>query len=376
MFFMSKIQNENRIIFSIIRIIVSILVVILCVFVLFKIYDFVYHYPFLENIKVKNNAPSISITVDSPNSDSMFITDDKGLRFRKEDKSFAREEWIEKNAELFYFDTNSYGYEGDMKLDGQIYSFEKGKLKKIQKDKTYSAAVNPELFNSIDSPQYLVYLVNDENENGAFPIKYHRYGDDVEDYLGTQDDKQYCSTNMLKINFSNIYFLALTGKNKYRNKLYRMRPNAQNKETVGTNVEGYIVLSDDVVYYYDGNVIMKAKNWDTESVKYKNEDDLFSDALNSLPIDNGTPIEPTEESGLAIETSIEEPGANETEPTKESKDSKESIESVEVKIVDSPNNLAETSKGPAPSEKVVVNDKSEGPRITRDISEPTPMPIN
>ena len=86
---------------------------------------------------------------------------------------------------------------------------------------------------------------------------------------------------MLKINISNIYYLALSGKNKYKNKLYRMRLNAETKETVINNVLGYIVLSDDVVYYYDGNVILKAKTWEKENEKYINEDDMFNDTMNS-----------------------------------------------------------------------------------------------
>ena len=377
-FFMSNNNNDNRIIFSIVRITISIISIVICFVLLFNIYNFVIHYPFLENIKIKNNTPSIQITVDSPNSDSIFITDEKGLRFRKEDKSFAREEWIEKNAELFYFDTNSYGLDGDMRLDGQIYTFEKGKLKKIERDRTYSAAVNKELFNSIDSPQYLVYLDNQENENGAFPIKYHRYSDDIEDYLGTKDDKQYCTTNMLKINISNIYFLALSGKTSYKNKLYRMRPNAETKETVGNNVLGYIVLSDDVVYYYDGNVILKAKTWEKENVKFINEEDMFNDAMNSVPIALDDDIIP-------IDNNIQNENDNKIEINNEPKVSTKSNinndtnnndkNKNEVKIVDSPN-MNDINISPGSTNKITINDNSDGPKIKKDIQDPLPLPIN
>lgn len=373
---MSNNNSDNRIIYSIIRITISIIAIVICFIVLFNIYNYVIHYPFLENIKIKNNAPSIQITVDSPNSDSIFISDDKGLRFRKEDKSFAREEWIEKNAELFYFDTNSYGLDGDMRLDGQIYTFEKGKLKKIERDRTYSAAVNKDLFNSIDSPQYLVYLDNQENENGAFPIKYHRYSDDIEDFLGTKDDKQYCTTNMLKINISNIYYLALTGQSKYRNKLYRMRPNAESKETVGNNVLGYIVLSDDVVYYYDGNVILKAKTWEKENVKYINEDDAFNDAMNSVPIALDDEIIPKDNS---IENNNENIIETKNEPkisTNSNINRNDNInKNNDVKIVDSPN-MNDLNITPETTKKITINDNSDGPKIKKDIQDPIPLPIN
>ena len=288
---MNKISEENRIAFGVLRMAFSMILIIVNFFILRYIFMTMFNYPYFDNIQVKN-SPSISISVETATSESMFITDNKGLRFKKEDKSFAREEWIEKNGELFYFDTSSYGLNGDMKLNGQVYTFEKGKLKKIRRDTSYQVAVNKELYNSLESTQYLVYLDNTENVSGSFPIKYIRYDDKLEDFLGTESDKQYSSPNLLNIYGNEVYYLSISGNSEYKGILCRMRPNAMTKETIGSNVEGYIVLSDDVIYYYDGNIIRKAKNWFTIDVKYIDENDKFSDAMNSVPIDNNPIIEP------------------------------------------------------------------------------------
>ena len=222
----------------------------------------------------------------------MFVNDDKGLRFRKSDKSFARDEWIDKNGELFYFDLTSYGKEGSMRLDGQIYHFENGKLKRISRDSA-EPSKDAEYFNGVDSLQYFVYLdKNDEAINNNYPIRYIKYSDDETDYLGTKNDKQYCRPNLLKVNMSYIYYLATNLGNSDSGKLFRMVPNAQTKESVGTKVEGYIVLSDDVVYYYNGSIVVKAKTWNKENVEYIDEENNFYDALNSVPIDEVETIRP------------------------------------------------------------------------------------
>lgn len=268
-------------------------VTVLSIFAVMTVFNHIANYPFLKQFVIKEEAPRINITVDnSIDSNSMFVSDEKGLRFRKSDKSFARDEWIDKNGELFYFDLSSYGKEGSMRYDGQIYYFENGKLKRIARD-TSEPSKKAEYFNGIDSLQYFVYLDNnDEVINNNYAIKYIKYSDDETDFLGTKNDKQYCRPNFLKVNMSYIYYLATGLGNNNSGKLYRMVPNAQTKETVGTKVEGYIVLSDDVVYYYNGNIIVKAKAWSKESVKYVDEENIFDDALNSVPIDELETIRP------------------------------------------------------------------------------------
>lgn len=286
-------QDDNRIIYSIIRIVLAMFATVLSIFAVLTVFNHIANYPFLKQFVIKEEAPRINITVDnSIDSNSMFVSDEKGLRFRKSDKSFARDEWIDKNGELFYFDLSSYGKEGSMRYDGQVYYFENGKLKRIARD-TAEPSKKAEYFNGIDSLQYFVYLDNnDEVINNNYAIKYIKYSDDETDFLGTKNDKQYCRPNFLKVNMSYIYYLATGLGNNSSGKLYRMVPNAQTKETVGNKVEGYIVLSDDVVYYYNGNIVVKVKSWTKENVKYIDEENIFDDALNSVPIDELETIRP------------------------------------------------------------------------------------
>ena len=267
------------------RIIISSVLIFISIFIINFVISKIITYPYLSNIKVKDNEPSINVIADDGYvDDAVFITDDKGIRYRKEDKSFARDEWIEKNGELFYFDNTSYGKEGWLNLLGQSYYFEKGKLKTIQRDKKYDDYVEDELKNSINSSQYLIYLdLNKKDDNDNFAIKYKKYEDEIEDYLGTSEDIQYSGEGLINIHINNVYYVTLR-KNVNFGTLNRMRPNAEKKEYLDARVYGYIVLSNDIVYYYNGNVIMKAKNWKTESVKFLNDESDIVNEIDAVPI--------------------------------------------------------------------------------------------
>ena len=73
---------------------------------------------------------------------------------------------------------------------------------------------------------------------------------------------------------SNIYYLAVGKGTDYAGRLYRMRPNAIHKETIGIGVTGFIVLSDEVVYYCDGDRVMKAKSWRGVEIKLPDDEEI------------------------------------------------------------------------------------------------------
>lgn len=262
----------------IIRILLSFFVIVISIFAIYMVVKRVMSIKILERISLHPEAhDSISITTDTNSGTSLFITDEKGLKFRKEDKTFAREEWIEKNGELFYFDTAGYGLNDDLKIDGQVYSFENGKLKNIRRDTGYVNRADDDLFSSIKSAEYLVWLDDSERVGNFYPIKYSLINGDESDYLGTEADKQYASPNMIKIFMSNIYYLAVGGGDGVSGRLYRMRPGAIHKETVGVGVTGFIVLSEDVIYYCDGDNVMKARNWKGIELKLPENEELNED---------------------------------------------------------------------------------------------------
>lgn len=270
--------NNNSDINSIISILVSFVIIVISIVVISIVVNRVINIKVFDKIDLKPEVhDSLNLTTDANSGNSFFVNDDQGLKFRKEDKSFAREEWIEKNGELFYFDTAGYGLNGDMKLEGQVYTFENGKLKNIKRDTSYVRRSKDEYFSSIESAQYLVWLDDEEKTGSFYPIKYKMYSDDIEDYLGTEADKQYASPNMIKIYMSNIYYLAVGKGTNYAGRLYRMRPNAIHKETIGIGVTGYIVLSDDVVYYCDGDRVMKVKSWNGVNLKLPENEELTED---------------------------------------------------------------------------------------------------
>ena len=271
-------DNNNEDLSSIIRIFVSFALIVISSIAIYIVVMRVMSIKVFEKINLKAETHNgQSVITDTNSGYSFFVNDEKGLKFRKEDKTFAREEWVEKNAELFYFDTAGYGLNGDLKKDGQVYTFENGKLKNIQRDTSYVSRAKDELFSSIESAQYLVWLDDSEKKGNFFPIKYKEYSDDFEDYLGTEADKQYSSPNMIKIYMSNIYYLAVGKGTNFAGRLYRMRPNAIHKESVGIGVTGYIVLSDDIVYFCDGEKVIKAKNWTGINLKLPDDEELTED---------------------------------------------------------------------------------------------------
>ena len=307
-------NRSERTKFYFIQIFVSTFVILASCFVLYILYDKVINEEWIPKISVSNKKKtSITdrITTEDYSSESMFVSDDNGIRYRKEDKSFARDEWIDKNGELFYFDTNSYGKNGDMKLNGQVYSFTDGKLKSIKRDTGYVYRADENYFSSIESTQYLVYLDGDNEEKGYYAIKFKLRSDDSEDYLGTNNDKQYSSPNMMAINLNYIYYLAAGTSTKYAGKLYRMVPFAEHKETVGNKVEGYIVLSNEVVYYYANGRVIKADKWSGVPINILEEDESLYNDLSGLTL-----IEDEEETTKETEKETEKETVKETTKAK------------------------------------------------------------
>ena len=365
---------------SIVRILVSFFIIVLSILAIYVVVMRVMDIEILEKINLKNEPhDSINITTDADSGISFFVTDEKGLKFRKEDKTFARDEWIEKNGELFYFDTAGYGINDDLKREGQVYSFENGKLKNIKRDTSYVSRAKDELFSSVESAQYLVWLVDDEKSGSFYPIKFLQYSDDYEDYLGTEVDKQYSSPNMIKIYMSNIYYLAVGKGTNYAGRLYRMRPNAIHKETVGIGVTGFIVLSDDVVYYCDGERVIKAKSWKGVELKLPENEELneegeivekISTESEIVPVinDQGKELEidildlpkPDEEVKISDEIRKNESKENEKESSANESTDRESTKNEEVPVGLSEKDMNREKTSAVREE---VEDRGEGPRV-------------
>lgn len=267
--------ENNEYDFSILRIILSTVIILASTFTILIVIINVANIKILDGITVKGEELNLVIDTEANSKEMFFVSDDKGVRCKKADGTFARDEWIEKNEELFYFDTSSYGKTGDLRYEGQIYTLDNGRLKKISRDKNYVLSFDPELYSSVDSTSFIAYLDKEENKDGYHAIMYKTYGDNEEGILGTIGDPQYSTPYMIKICENLIYYLSIGKKAPYAGVLYRMRPNASTKEYVGTNVEGYIILNSDTIYYYDGSRVIKAKTWKEENINiYEDAEDL------------------------------------------------------------------------------------------------------
>ena len=364
-------SKSNSDINSIIRILVAFVIIVASIAVIVVIINRIKDIKVFDKIDLKPEVhDSLNLTTDANSGNSFFVNDEQGLKFRKEDKSFAREEWIEKNGELFYFDTAGYGLNGDMKLEGQVYTFVNGKLKDIKRDTSYVRRANDEYFSSIESAQYLVWLDDVEKEGNFYPIKYKMYSDDIEDYLGTEADKQYASPNMMKIYMSNIYYLAVGKGTNYAGRLYRMRPNAIHKETIGIGVTGFIVLSDDVVYYCDGDRVMKVKSWNNVNLKLKDNEELTEDGeiIIKLPTpSDATPLNGDSANDLTIDVN------NLPKPDDEVRIEESSVNSVRINVLPI-SNESETSKRETSNREInnnnatTIRDDRNAPKVEIGLS--------
>ena len=363
--------RSNSDVNSIIRILVAFVIIVASIAVIVVVINRIKDIKVFDKIDLKPEVhDSLNLTTDANSGNSFFVNDEQGLKFRKEDKSFAREEWIEKNGELFYFDTAGYGLNGDMKLEGQVYTFVNGKLKDIKRDTSYVRRANDEYFSSIESAQYLVWLDDVEKEGNFYPIKYKMYSDDIEDYLGTEADKQYASPNMMKIYMSNIYYLAVGKGTNYAGRLYRMRPNAIHKETIGIGVTGFIVLSDDVVYYCDGDRVMKVKSWNNVNLKLKDNEELTEDGeiIIKLPTpSDAMPLNGDSVNDLTIDVN------NLPKPDEEVRIEESSVNSVRINVLpvsnESETNNRETrNRQPINNNETTIRDDRNGPRVEIGLS--------
>ena len=359
-------RDNNSDLSSIIRILVSFAVIVIACVVIYIVVMRVMSIKVFEKINLRPEThDSLKITTDANSGTSFFVNDDKGLKFRKEDKTFAREEWVEKNGELFYFDTAGYGLNGDLKNEGQVYTFENGKLKTIKRDTSYVSRAKDDLFSSIESAQYLVWLDDSEKNGNFYPIKFKMYSDDFEDYLGTEADKQYSSPNMMKIYMSNIYYLAAGKGTNFAGRLYRMRPNAIHKETVGIGVTGYIVLSDEIVYYCDGERVIKAKSWNGVNLKLPDNEELTEDGEIVFKVSTKSEATPVvNDQGKKLTVDINEL----PKPDEEVKIVETSVDSVRVNVLPRPDETTSNTRETTMSKETSNRANENGPKVEIGLS--------
>ena len=185
---------------------------------------------------------------------------------------------------------------------------------------------------------------------------------------------------------SNIYYLSAGKGTSYAGRLYRMRPGAIQKEVVGVSVTGYIVLSDDVVYYCDGERVMKAKSWNSIKLKLPDDEELNEEGeivrkisiSSTLPVvnDQGEKLAvdiselPKPDEEILIETNKSREENKETESSKrettkertteDTKESSSKESSVRVEVGLSPSDINKSSTRPKKVENVEIG---VGPKV-------------
>ncbi|MDO5564364.1 MAG: hypothetical protein Q4F88_03960 [Eubacteriales bacterium] len=262
-------RKKRSLLANIFIILISICIIIISVFVIKSIISQVTKIKLRADVNFgETTATSIAIT---SKKEPILIEDSNGIKYKKEDDTYLIDDWVEIDNSLYKFNQEGYAINGEIKDQGQVLIFDKGKLTKIIKDNTYKES-SVEYFSEAYSDEYKVYLSKEEMVDTYYPIKYKRISSTnelndttTEYYLGGEDNKQYSSEYLVQIESNYIYFLCMGEDKSFCGKVNKMRMNATLKETFGTNVEGYIAINGRV-WYYENGAIHRGVNGEKEEV--------------------------------------------------------------------------------------------------------------
>ncbi len=291
----------GRIAMALLMILISISV---CIFVIKKINSI----SLTDGVVVRLSESTTNVDV-AGTRNGMFVTNDEGTRYLKDNGKYAKSEWIDLDGKAYYIGDNELAYDGDYKENGQIYTLEKGLLVAIKQDKFYVPLVTyKDKYSNVKTMSYDAFLDDkDTTYDNYYPIMLQRRtGSDEKIYLGGEDDKQYSSRYMLTGDENYLYYLALGKKEKFAGKLYRVHLGQTKRESFGSNVLGYKVI-DGAVYYCQGNSILRATSGDADYIgQYLGKTEYSIDQVEQ---ETTTGAFSSNEPGSALDIIIPYPGA-------------------------------------------------------------------
>ena len=206
------------------------------------------------------------------------VTDEAGnSKWRKEDGSFAKAEWIADGGNLYYFNENERMQTGIKGIEGMLYTFAAdGKLEHIRYNADYKpdqSTVLADYPSLVRSKRFWAFLQEDVKLGEFSALMYKRTTEAMAYPLGGEDNPQYASPYGMQIDGNYIYFLALSNKEQLsaeeaaiNGKLYRMKPGDTVRQIVAEQVEGYKVL-DGRIYYESGGRLYETDTAQEDTTK-------------------------------------------------------------------------------------------------------------
>ncbi|HIQ74582.1 MAG TPA: DUF5050 domain-containing protein [Candidatus Cottocaccamicrobium excrementipullorum] len=211
-----------------------------------------------------------------------WVSDSQGSRYLNEDGSYAANQWMVWEGNLYYLKEDGYMATEEISQEGQIFSFdEQGALEDIQLDSRWTGLTGEDNLQNLDSlvksNEFWCYLSSDPAYSGSFkPIYYRKTTETEGEPLGGAENLQLSTKNSLQIHDGYIYYLPQVSSQEMEslseeerqlcNHLFRMKPGDDKKELLAEDATGYLVLEDGSVYYASNGEIQKASGGEVYSL--------------------------------------------------------------------------------------------------------------
>lgn len=221
--------------------------------------------------------------------------------------SLLASSWLEDGEDLYYFGDDGYAV-SEYSEAAMDYSFDRDHvLSKIEYNDRYVShedAASGDYAGAVQTKTLWAFPDEDKTAAGLYAIKYKKTTESFSHQLGGDTQPQYTSKYAIAIADGYIYYAAFTDASDkmlepIANKLFRMKPGAEEREIAAEDVRGYKIIEAadgrPHVYYYDGSRVKRASHFEKdESLKIFPEDGSYYVDISSgkavLMLEGGYPV--------------------------------------------------------------------------------------
>lgn len=192
---------------------------------------------------------------------------EQGWMYYLDKKNYVADQWMDIDGFLYYFGSDGLMVTGEWKQEGQIFTLHdtKGYLKDIKTDMDYVPENTGENLDSLVRTNAFWCYLDSEDGSGLFKtILYRKTVENKVMVLGGESTPEKTTRNSMRAYGDYVYYLPQVKESQKQllsesekglcGKLFRMRPGSSTKELIADNVDGYLVLKDNIYYAQAGKI--------------------------------------------------------------------------------------------------------------------------